>query len=178
MAPGSMVGMVLIGLGSNRGDSVVIVREAMDRLEAFARDRLRRSGLWRTSPVDCPPGSASFINAAVAFRPSEGVTPRGLLSSLKALETEFGRQAAPVRNAPRELDLDLLLFGNEVRDERDFVLPHPRAAERLFVLAPAAEVLPDALWPGTGSTIAELLAALQSDEQVERLADLPELGHG
>ena len=59
--------MVLIGLGSNRGASIAIVLEAMDRLERFAAGTVRRSGLWRTSPVDCPPGAADFINAAAAF---------------------------------------------------------------------------------------------------------------
>jgi 2-amino-4-hydroxy-6-hydroxymethyldihydropteridine diphosphokinase len=161
--------MVLIGMGSNRGDSAVIVRAAMSRLEHFATGPLRRSSLWRTSPVDCPPGSADFVNAAVAFEPRPELTPEALLVALKALEAEFGRAPEPVRNAPRELDLDLLLFDDEVRQRPGFVLPHPRAVDRLFVLAPAAEVLPDVVWPGTERTIAELLAELQSDEHVERL---------
>jgi 2-amino-4-hydroxy-6-hydroxymethyldihydropteridine diphosphokinase len=162
--------MVLIGVGSNRGDSVAIVVAAMDRLAAFADGPLRRSSLWQTSPVDCPPGSAPFINAAVAFAPRPDLTPEALLTGLKALELEYGRIAAPVRNAPRELDLDLLLFGDEVREREDFVLPHPRAVNRRFVLAPAAEVLPDRVWPGTGWTLQLLLDRLVSDEQVRRLA--------
>lgn len=161
--------MVLIGLGSNRGDSVSIVRSAMDRLRAFAHGETRCSDLWRTSPVDCPPGSADFINAAVSFRHGLGLTPESLLSGLKALEAEYGRTTSRVRNAPRELDLDLLLFDGETRDTADFVLPHPRAVDRLFVLAPAAQVAADALWPGTGRTISELLTELDSDERVERL---------
>lgn len=161
--------MVLIGLGSNRGDSVAIVREAMKRLERFAAGPLRRSSLWRTSPVDCPPGSADFVNATVAFEPRPEVTPESLLAALKAMEAEYGRESRAQRNAPRELDLDLLLFDDEVRDRPEFVLPHPRAVDRMFVLAPAAEVLPDVTWPGTGRTIAALLAALDSDERVERL---------
>lgn len=161
--------MVLIGLGSNRGDSVAIVAGAMTRLEAFASGPVRRSSLWRTSPVDCPPGSADFVNAAAAFHPRSGLEPEALLMGLKAIEGEHGRQPAEVRNAPRALDLDLLLFGEEVREHPDFVLPHPRAMNRLFVLAPAAEVLPDAVWPGTGCTIEALLAELVSDERVERI---------
>ncbi len=161
--------MVLIGLGSNRGDSVGIVRQALSRLGDFAVGELRASHLWRTSPVNCPPGSGAFINAAAAFAPVPDLSPEALLSALKALEREFGRARAYVRNAPRELDLDLLLFGLEVRESVDFTLPHPRAVDRRFVLAPAAEVLPDAVWPGTGRTIARLLAELNSDEQVLRL---------
>ena len=163
--------MVLIGLGSNRGDSAAVVRQAMVDLENFARGPLRRSSLWRTSPVNCPPGSADFVNAAVAFEPREGLTPEALLAELKALEARYGRQAGRVRNAPRELDLDLLLFHDEVRAEADFVLPHPRAADRLFVLAPAAEVVPDVVWPQTGRTVRALLEGLDSDEQVQRLEE-------
>jgi len=163
--------MVLIGLGSNRGNSFAIVREAMGRLAGFAEGNLRCSNLWRTSPVDCPPGSADFINAAVAFDPVANLTPEALLSALKALEAEYGQRLVGVLNAPRELDLDLLLFHDELRDQPDFVLPHPRAVDRLFVLAPAAEVAPDALWPGTGRTIRALLAELESTERVERVND-------
>lgn len=160
---------VLVGLGSNRGDSVAIVREALGRLQRFAAGTVRASSLWRTSPVDCPPGSGDFINAAAAFEPRPALSPESLLDGLKALEREYGRQRVEVRNAPRELDLDLLLFGDEVRDGADFVLPHPRAVNRLFVLAPAAEVAPDAVWPRTGRTVRDLLHTLDSDERVERL---------
>jgi len=162
---------VLVGLGSNRGDSASIVSEALTRLAEFAEGGVYGSSLWRTSPVDCPPGSADFVNAAAAFRAAPGLTPEALLAALKSLERDYGRVAVPARNAPRELDLDLLLFGTETRDAPDFVLPHPRAVNRRFVLEPAVEVLPDAEWPGTGTTIRELRDALHSDEQVERLQD-------
>ena len=162
--------MVLVGVGSNRGDSQGIVEQAMLRLRAFADGEVRCSSLWRTSPVDCPPGSEDFINAAVAFSARAGITPESLLRDLKAIEAEFGRGPALVRNAPRELDLDLLLFNEQTRNDPDFVLPHPRAVNRLFVLAPAAEVLPEATWPGVGLTIGELLAGIASDEHVQRLS--------
>jgi 2-amino-4-hydroxy-6-hydroxymethyldihydropteridine diphosphokinase len=163
--------MVLIGLGSNRGASAAIVVEAMQRLERFAAGSLRRSSLWRTSPVDCPPDAGDFVNAAVAFEARPELLPEDLLAALKAIEREFGERDVQVRNAPRELDLDLLLFGDERRDSPDFCLPHPRAVQRRFVLAPAAEVLPDAVWPGTGRTIRALLDDLRSDELVTRLDD-------
>ena len=165
--------MVLIGLGSNRGDSPHIVETAMMRLAVFSQGEVLRSSLWRTSPVDCPPGSDDFINAAAAFDARPGLTPEALLASLKSLERDFGRGRALVRNAPRELDLDLLLFDEEMRQTPDFVLPHPRAVNRRFVLAPAAEVLPDVRWPGETRTIRELLADLQSDERVQRLTHVP-----
>lgn len=163
--------MILIGLGSNRGDSRRIVVEAMARLAEFADGEVRRSSLWRTSPVDCPPGSGDFINAAAAFSARSDLTPEALLKALKAIEVEYGRGSAMIRNAPRELDLDLLLFDDQTRDSEAFMLPHPRAVDRLFVLAPAEEVLPDAVWPGTGRAIRDLRAALQTAEAVERLEE-------
>ncbi|MEM1231097.1 MAG: 2-amino-4-hydroxy-6-hydroxymethyldihydropteridine diphosphokinase [Pseudomonadota bacterium] len=163
--------MILVGLGSNRGDSAATLTRAMTALEAYAAGGFRRSSLWRTSPVDCPPESGEFCNAAVAFEARPTLSPEILLYRLKALERAFGRGPVLVRNAPRELDLDLLLFDDEQRDSDRFTLPHPRACERRFVLAPAAEVAPEARWPGTTKTVAELLAALRSDEQVERLCD-------
>jgi 2-amino-4-hydroxy-6-hydroxymethyldihydropteridine diphosphokinase len=163
--------MVLIGIGSNRGDSIRIVRASIAALQRFAARDFRASSLWRTSPVDCPPGAADFINAVVGFEPHPELTPEALLAALKTLEREFGRSEVSVRNAPRELDLDLLVFGAERRASAAFTLPHPRAAMRRFVLAPAAEIVPELPWPDTNASIAELLAALLSDESVERLAD-------
>ena len=161
--------MVLIGLGSNRGDSRRIVVEAMGRLGEFAEGEVQRSHLWQTSPVDCPPGSGDFINAAATFSARQGLSPESLLRSLKLLEVEYGREVTAQKNTPRELDLDLLLFDQEVRDTETFRLPHPRAVDRLFVLAPAAEVVPDVIWPGTDKSIQQLLLALDSDETVVRL---------
>jgi 2-amino-4-hydroxy-6-hydroxymethyldihydropteridine diphosphokinase len=161
--------VVLVGLGSNRGDSLALMREALVRLEAFPVRGYRRSSLWRTSPVDCPPGSGDFLNAVAAFEPMPELSPELLLTRLKALEREYGRDASPVKNAPRELDLDLLIYGDERRVGPDFFLPHPRACLRRFVLAPAAELVPDLVWPGTGRSVRELLEALDSDETVVSL---------
>jgi 2-amino-4-hydroxy-6-hydroxymethyldihydropteridine diphosphokinase len=162
--------LILIGIGSNRGESIQLVRQSIERLRTFAHDGWRQSSLWRTSPVDCPPDSGDFINAVVAFEPRSELTPDALLMALKELEREFGRDEPSVRNAPRELDLDLLVFGDERRVSPKFMLPHPRATERRFVMAPAAEVAPDFRWPDTNATIAELLAQLDDGERVERLA--------
>ena len=162
--------MILIGIGSNRGDSIATVRRSIAALRRFASGDVRASSLWRTSPVDCPPNSGDFINAVVVFEPRAGLTPDALLLELKALEREFGRSEPTVRNAPRELDLDLLAFGDERRATAQFVLPHPRATQRRFVLAPAAEIAPEFSWPGAHATIAELLARLDDAERVERIA--------
>lgn len=161
--------VVVVGVGSNRGDPVAQARAAVEQLRVFAGGAFARSSLWRTSPVDCPPGVDDFINAVVAFEPRPELTPRGLLADLKAIERRFGRSATPVRNAPRELDLDLLAFGTLCLDAADLTLPHPRAAQRRFVLAPAAEIVPELVWPGTQLTVAELLAGLDDDERVQRI---------
>lgn len=161
--------MVLLGLGSNLGESARLLENACARLASFARGAVTVSSMYRTSPVDCPPGSGTFLNAAVCFEPRHGLTPVTLLYRLKLLERQFGRIERPERHAPRELDIDLLLFG-DLELKLDWLeLPHPRATERRFVLAPAAEIAPETLWPGTGRTIAQLLAALESDEEVVRL---------
>lgn len=164
--------MVLLGLGSNLGESAMLLHTACARLAGFARGAVTVSSFYRTSPVDCPPGSAPFVNAAACFEPRHGLTPVTLLYRLKLLERQFGRIERVERHAPRELDIDLLLFGDLELVTDWLELPHPRAIERRFVLAPAAEILPDTRWPGTGQTIAELLAGLDNDEEVVRLAEV------
>ena len=88
--------LILVGIGSNRGDSIRIVRASIDALRGFAAGALRQSSLWRTSPIDCPPDSDDYINAVVAFEPRADLTPEGLLAALKQLERQFGRAVAPV----------------------------------------------------------------------------------
>ena len=170
----SVPSLVLVGLGSNlprrQKSSAVVVVEAMRLLQTFARDLLVESSLYRTSPVDCPAESAEFINAAVAFAPRNGLTAQGLLGELKSLERTYGRGRASVRNAPRVLDLDVLAFGDLVLDTPKFILPHPRATQRAFVMIPLNEIVPDFVWPGTSATVAELCANLVSDEQVVQIA--------
>ena len=166
--------MVLVGLGSNQGESTDIVVAAIHALVAFAQpDTLRSSQLFRTSPVNCPPGSGDFVNAAVVFDALADLQPEGLLAELKNLEQVFGRAEKYQRNAPRELDLDLLLFDQQTRDTEVFTLPHPRAVDRSFVLKPAAQLLPDTIWPGMDASIAGLLNELETDEEVYALEELP-----
>src|SRR5690242_15525642 len=140
--------MVFIALGSNLGDPKASILAAMDRLQGFSDEPLVRSSLWETDPVDCPPGSPKFINAVVGLVPRSGETPETLLRKLQNLEQEFGRKPRQVLNEPRPLDLDLIAFGQEVRTSPELTLPHPRAAQRLFVLGPLAEIARDFVLPG------------------------------
>jgi 2-amino-4-hydroxy-6-hydroxymethyldihydropteridine diphosphokinase len=159
----------VVALGSNLGDSRGILNSAMERLQALAVGPLLRSSLYRSAPVDCPPGSPHFLNAVVGFDPLPGETPESLLDALQALEREFGRQPKQTHNEARPLDLDLVAFGAEVRNTPRLVLPHPRAHLRRFVLEPLAELAPDLVLPGQTLTVAERLAQPGCGERVERL---------
>jgi 2-amino-4-hydroxy-6-hydroxymethyldihydropteridine diphosphokinase len=166
-----MAALALVALGSNAGDSASLLRRAVERLRSFARAPLRCSSLWRTAPVDCPPGSPAFLNAAAAFEPLAEETPESLLAKLHALEAEFGRRRGGLRHAPRPLDLDLIAFGDAVRATPALTLPHPRAHLRRFVLAPLAEVAPEVVLPGQRWSVRELLERLAPGEAVERVGE-------
>ena len=161
--------MVFIALGSNLGDSRKIILDAMARLQSLSHEPILKSSLWQTSPVNCPPGSAKFVNAVVGLIPQKGETPESLLKKLRDLEKEFGRVPKKVPNEPRPLDLDLIAFGNEVRNAPDLILPHPRAHLRKFVLQPFCEIAPDFVLAGQGKSVSELLAALSSDETLVKV---------
>ncbi len=159
-----------IALGSNLGDSPKLIRDAMHRLEALSDQPLLRSGLWRSSPINCPPGAPPFVNAVVGLVPRAGQTPEALLENLQVLEKEFGRQPKQVLNEPRLLDLDLIAFGRETRSTPRLTLPHPRAHQRRFVLEPLNEIAPDFLLPGQTKSIRQLLAGLHTEEVLTRLS--------
>jgi 2-amino-4-hydroxy-6-hydroxymethyldihydropteridine diphosphokinase len=151
---------VFIALGSNQGDSVGILRETIERLKAFAEGPVQVSSFWKTEPVACPPGSPPFINAVVSFQARPAETPETLFNALQQIERDFGRRPKEVLNEPRPLDLDLIAFGDEIRRTQELTLPHPRAHERRFVLAPLNELAPDLVLPGQTRRVTELLQML------------------
>ena len=108
--------LAIIALGSNLGDSRKIILAALARLQNFSTAPILKSSLWQTRPVDCPPGSPKFLNAAAGLLSKENETPESLLKKLRDLEKEFGRAPKKVLNEPRPLDLDLIAFGNEMRN--------------------------------------------------------------
>jgi 2-amino-4-hydroxy-6-hydroxymethyldihydropteridine diphosphokinase len=150
----------IIALGANLGPARRTILLAMRALQQFSDDPLRMSSLFRTDPVDCPPGSAKFVNAVVGLVPRPEETPESLLAKLQALEKEFGRAPKTVLNEPRPLDLDLIAFAGETRATKKLNLPHPRAHLRRFVLQPLNEIAPDLLLPGRSRTVSELLREL------------------
>jgi 2-amino-4-hydroxy-6-hydroxymethyldihydropteridine diphosphokinase len=161
--------LVFVALGSNLGDPVRNVRQAIERLRTFSERPLIESSLWQSTPVECPPGSPVFVNAVVGLTPRSGETPESLLAQLQELEREFGRQPKKVMNEARPLDLDIIAFGNEVRTSRELTLPHPRAHLRRFVLQPLSEIAPDLILPGQAKPVAHLLEDLPPDPAMSRV---------
>lgn len=159
-----------VALGANLGDPVTTVRAALDALRTIAGARcLAASSLYRTAPVGLH-HQPDFINAVAALEVNAAALPApSLLDHLFAIEASFGRVRS-VRNAPRTLDLDLLLYGEERRMEPGLTLPHPRLTERAFVLAPLAEIAPALAipGPGNGARVADLLTRV-ADQRIERL---------
>ena len=128
-----------VAIGANLGDARQAVEDAIGALGRLPQSRLvARSSLYRTAPVDA--GGPDFINAVVAL--DTDLAPHDLLAKLQAIETASGRER-PYRNAPRTLDLDLLMHGDRVLDTPTLTLPHPRMHQRAFVLVPLAEIAPD-----------------------------------
>lgn len=144
-----------IGLGANLGDAAGQVEAALAALAAEPGCRLvARSALYRSAPVDA--AGPDYINAVAALDTTLG--PSALLARLQAIEQRFGRER-PYANAPRTLDLDLLLHGQSLLDSPALTLPHPRLHCRAFVLLPLAEVAPDLQIPGLGP-VGGLLASV------------------
>lgn len=134
---------VFVGLGANLGDARATVLWALAALDTLPGTRcVASSHLYRSAPVLAT--GPDFINAAAELR--TGLEPAALLHALHALEREQGRQR-PFRNAPRTLDLDLLVFGERVEQTPELTLPHPRLHERAFVLLPLLELAPDLTHP-------------------------------
>ena len=144
-----------IGLGSNLGDRLATLRAAVQRIAALGRI-IDISGLYETEPIgylEQPP----FLNAVVALETE--LAPHELLCALLGIERDLGRERS-FPNAPRTLDLDLLLVDDVTLETAALTLPHPRLRERAFVLVPLAELAPDMVPPGSGETVRELMRAL------------------
>jgi len=144
---------VAVALGSNLGDRVAHLDHAVARLQRLIRG-LKVSRYYETAPVGVSGPQPLYLNAAAVG--TTLLSPRDLLVALLAIEEERGRQR-PRPNAPRTLDLDLILYGDRAIVEDGLIVPHPRFRERRFVLEPLAEVAPDLVDPETRLTIAELL---------------------
>lgn len=150
-----------VGLGANLGDAQGTLREALAGLDALADVRVVKTApFYRTAPIDAT--GPDFVNTVACLRTT--LAPWPLLDALQAIENRHGRER-PYRNAPRTLDLDLLLYADETIDDERLVVPHPRMHERAFVLAPLADIAPDLVL--AQGRIGELLDRLR--QPIERL---------
>lgn len=148
---------VLLGLGTNLGDRLANLRAAVDGLGAFVEVEAA-SPIYETAPMyDTDQGP--YLNMAVLG--TTELEPRPLLDALKAMERNLGRTRSR-RYGPRRIDLDIVFYGDRVVAEPGLEIPHPRLAERAFVLTPAADIAADWRHPETGRTVAEHLALLRN----------------
>jgi len=153
-----------IGLGANLGDPQVQVRGAISALEAIPKTRLlAASSLYRSSPLGYA-AQPDFVNAVAEIETE--LSAMALLQELLSIEARSGR-TREFPNAPRTLDLDLLLYADGDVAEPGLLVPHPRMHERAFVLVPLAEIAPVAIVPGKGP-VGALLAACR-DQKVEKI---------
>jgi len=152
--------LAYVALGANLGDAVASVKAAMDQVAHLPLTRpVAASSLYRSAPVEA--SGPDFINAVMAIH--TGLTAYQLLAHLQEIELACGRER-PYRNAPRTLDLDVLLFGAAQISSPTLQVPHPRMTQRAFVLLPLSEIAP-------GSVTAEQLAVV-ADQQISRIGGL------
>ncbi|BEV13818.1 2-amino-4-hydroxy-6-hydroxymethyldihydropteridine diphosphokinase [Herbaspirillum sp. DW155] len=152
-----------IGIGGNLGDARATVNEAIAHLARLPQSQLlRSSSLYRTAPIDS--SGDDYVNAVALV--STSLTALDLLHALQAIELQHGRER-PYRNAPRTLDLDVLMYGDAHLDSTELTVPHPRMAQRAFVLAPMLEIDEKVVIPGLGAA-RDFLDAIK-DQPVRRL---------
>jgi len=160
-----MARMAYLALGTNLGDRMGYLREAIARLDAAEGvSVLRLSRIYETEPVGVT-DQPKFLNMALEVQLADEVTPRELLALAKRIEAEMGRKQGE-RWGPREIDIDILLVGGERISEPGLEIPHPQMWERAFVMVPLADLVPEMRMPG-GETVGEVAERLERAGGVE-----------
>ena len=151
-----------LAFGSNLGDGIAHLRFARSEvLQSIALGSLEVAGLYESDPVDCPSGSTPFLNTVVGGMTS--LSPQEILVSTQAIESRAGRSRSTVRNAPRCLDVDILLLDDLILRTENLTIPHPRLHLRRFVLQPLAELAPDLIIPGMTASVSSLCASREAE---------------
>jgi len=145
----------LVAFGSNLGDREVTLSDALVALENLSEAPLRCSSWWGSTPILMADDAGEFINGVVEIQTS--LSAWQLLIALQGIEQQAGRPMVHGFNASRVLDLDIICYGEAIIDSPDLVIPHPRAAQRLFVLIPLAELCPGLVMPGQLDSIDALI---------------------
>ncbi len=157
---------VYLGLGSNMGDRSANLSEAMELLSRKLQVE-KVSAVYDTEPMG-DTDQARFLN--LVCQVYTRIEPAGLLALAKGIETKMGR-APGKRNSPRPIDIDILFYGDQVMETPQLAIPHPRIAERAFVLVPLAEIAPDFKHPVSGQTMKELLSGITEKQGVFKWQD-------
>jgi 2-amino-4-hydroxy-6-hydroxymethyldihydropteridine diphosphokinase len=147
-----------LGLGANLGDRAANMRKAVRMLGRLS-EVTSVSSLYETDPVG--PEQPRFYNAACKIETD--LSPRDVLVLVKEIEREVGRSPGGERWGPREIDIDILLFGDQIVAEKGLAIPHPRMLDRAFVMVPLAEIAAEVRFPGRGETVGELAATVGAD---------------
>lgn len=164
MAAACSARRAFLGLGSNLGDRERNLERALDQLSGTGRVHISRRSTWHeTAPVGGPAGQGDYLNGACEIMTT--LSPEELLERCQEIEAELGR-VREERDGPRTIDIDILWYEGEVRDELSLTLPHPRWEERAFVLAPLSEFAAEHVLPGCGETVSERASALMAEEVV------------
>lgn len=159
----------VLSLGGNLGNVVRNFQTAYAALVQAGLQDARMSSIFITPPVDCAAGCPDFFNAAICGLWPD--TPEELLDTCQALEIKAGRPLKHGYNAPRPLDIDIIVFGAMQLNTPRLTIPHPEAGKRLFVLIPAAEIAPETVLPGLGKTFSEILRPLIGTDEYLKISE-------
>lgn len=160
---------IALSLGGNLGDVSATFRSAANDLALAGVTDIKLSSFFRTAPVGCAPGTPDFINAALTGNWSGSVEELHELCRL--LEVKNGRPRDHESYVSRTLDIDIVFFGSEIINTPDLTIPHKEASNRLFVLVPLAEVAGDWFFPGTGSTVNDVLDPFRNSDEFKALSE-------